>query len=714
MIENGGSAASGAVVNKKTNRVNTLPKVAVQQKALVPPTPIYKLGMAIGNTFTDFVLLNTANGNLYFDKTLTTYPDPLEGLLEGMRLLLERHKVLTSHIRTIIHGTTFINNALLERNGAKTGLITTQDFKNRLEIGRDLEAISNIITKSFVPIDLCFGISEPLNINELASMIQDFSVQNGISIGVCLPNALGNPVDEQKIADFLKRRFSDIYVSLSSEITPDISIDERAAATVMNAYLQPIAHHYWNELEKKLETIDFKGIIHTINAAGRLTTLENARKMPIQSLTSGFAGSAMMGVLVCKMLKISNALTFDMGGTMAESALIRKGAPVFTNGFEKKGHHLPVRMPVIDRIVMGAGSHAIAQVGANGLLVVGLETADASIGAACYGRGGTEPTVTDADLVLGFLNENYFLGGSMLLHKDLAIKVLGEKIAQPLGISVAEAAWQIHQIVAQNRANAIQMDLMERHLEPHSFSVIALGSAGAVHAFEVARLLRTPQLVIPVGAGVASALGFLVAPVGLESIWSDVRRVSEVDWTKVTLFLRQAAQKGSDYLKKAGVSATQAIIQRFVTMRYTSHELEITIPLPNDIALIPTLIAHMERHFDTEYKAQYGILRQDVEREVVTWRVLVSAPTPILPMKQVAHPAQTRHLTENRALKGHRPVYLGAHFVECPVYDRYALRAGERFSSPAIMEEAESTVVVGENATIHLDPFGNIIVDLHY
>jgi N-methylhydantoinase A len=705
MIENGGSAASGAVANKKTNRVNTLPKVAVQQKAVVPPTPIYKLGMAIGNTFTDFVLLNTANGNLYFDKILTTYPDPIEGLLEGMRVLLERHKVLPSHIRTIIHGTTAINKALLEQNGAKTGLITTQDFKNRLEIGRDLEAISNIITKSFVPIDLCFGISEPLNINELASMIQDFSVQNGISIGVCLPNAL-----EQKIADFLKRRFPDIYVSLSSEITPDISIDERAAATVMNAYLQPIAHHYWNELEKKLESIGFKGIIHTINAAGRLTMLENARKMPIQSLASGFAGSAMMGVSVCKILKISNALTLDMGGTTAEAALIRKNAPVWTNGFEKKGTHLPVRMPVIDRIVMGAGGHAIAQVGADGLLVVGLETADASIGAACYGRGGTEPTVTDADLVLGFLNENHFL----LLHKNLSIKVLDEKIAQPLGISVAEAAWEIHQMAAQNRANAIQMDLMERHLESPSFSVIALGGAGAVQAFALARLLRTPQLVIPVGAGVASALGFLVAPMGLESIWTDVRRISTVDWAKVTLFLRQATQKGYDFLKKAGVSATQAILQRFVTMRYAGQELEITVLLPNDINLIPTLITSIERHFDTEYKAQYGTLMPEIEREIVTWRVVVNTSTPILPLKQVVHPAQTRHLTENRALKGHRPVYLGTHFIECPVYDRAALRVGEPFSSPALIEEAETTVVVGENATIHLDSFGNIIVDLHY
>jgi N-methylhydantoinase A/oxoprolinase/acetone carboxylase beta subunit len=492
MIENGTGAASEALVGKKTNRTTTAPKVAVQQKMLSPPTPNYKLSIEVGRTFTNLVLLNTVNGALYFGKTLTTYPNLIDGILNGAQFLLELYKVSFAHVRTMIHGTTLATN--------------------------------------------------PMQTNE------------------------------------------------------------EVPASEINVFIPPMVEQYFVELEQRLEQIDFKGVIQIINSSGHVIALDEARKMPIQFDASGIAGGVMLGAFISRKSKIPQLWTLDMGGTAVKVAVIRNGQPEMTNG-------LVSEIKIVDIIKLDIGGHSTVQAAAetpNSWILEPTHT----VTPACFGHGGGMPTITDADLVLGFLNENYFLGGSIILHKDLAIKVLHEKIAKPLGISVENAASMIQQMVHEKMVNSAQSHLLERGFDPRTLPMMAYGSAGTLHAFQVARLLGVRQLIFPVGAGIAAALGFLVSPERLKS------------------------EKG-----------------RFIG---------------NNI--------------------------------------------PNLPLKQISH--RTKHPLY--ALKGHRLVYLGGKYVECPVYDRYALRVGDKLPSPVVIEEVESTIVIGANATVHLDRFENIIVNLHY
>jgi N-methylhydantoinase A len=725
MIENGTGAASEALTGKKANRTTTTPKLAVQKKVLMQPTPNYKLGIEVGNTFTNFALLNIATGALYFEKTLTTYPEPIDGILNGINFLLETYKVSLAHVRTIVHGTTFLNHTMTARKGAKMAFITTKSFENVLndddELQDNLDNIVTTIPKALVSKKLCYGISErldktghileALNINELEFIVKEFVAQKVESIGICLQHSIVNPVHEYQIGDFLKRRFPKIYFSLSSEIAPDLDMEERIAVTTINAYLQPNASAYFDILEKKLERIDFKGIIHIGNASGYLKTLTEVRKYPIQLWNSEAAGGVMASAFISKILKIPRLWTFDMGGTSAKVALIQNGQP---ERIVKKQYHenfdLPTRLQMIDKIQV--------DIGGNSSVKVPIETPDlwifeqnnplSPVSPACFECGGEMPTVTDANLVLGFLDENHFLGGKMLLRKKLAINILEEKVAKPFGISVEAAAQIIHQIVQTKMTTIGQFKLLERNLDPRTVPMIAYGSMGTIHAFAVARALRVPQLIIPVGTGVMGALGLLVSPMVEEAIMRYIRPISNLNWQKINLFLHQAEIKSLSVLKRAHIAVAQSTIRRFAKMRYVNDDREIMVALPNETPLSVTSIPTIEQNFDAAYLLQYGVLMEKRVREMVALHVVVSSSVPNLPLKQVTY--RTKH--HSLAIKGHRSVYFEGNWVECRVYDRYALRAGDSLQSPALIEEAESTIFIGANSTIHLDRFENIIVNL--
>jgi len=407
-------------------------------------------------------------------------------------------------------------------------------------------------------------------------------------------------------------------------------------------------------------------------------------------------------------------VAFDMGGTTAKASMIRNLQPEITNHFEaarekrfKKGSGLPVRIPVIDMIEIGAGGGSIAHINQLGLLTVGPESAASAPGPACYDRGGENPTVTDADLILGFLNPDYFLGGTMQLNKDKAMEAMHKKIAAPLGISVEAAAWGIHRIVNENMANAARVHILEKGLDPRLFSMLAFGGAGPVHAFHVARLMHSPQLIIPAGAGVLSALGFLVSPVASEEITSYVCRLDRMDWLRVNEMLSRMREKGLEFLDHAGIARSNAIIQIVADMRYAGQGHEITVAIPSgelNAASIPAI----EAAFKTEYQLRYGREIHNMPIETVTWRVLVSGPSPELIPKQAVIGVH------DAALKGYRAVFLGDGYETVPVYDRYQIPADMHIQGPCIIEEFESTTVVGKQSTVQLDGFKNIIIDMHY
>ena len=685
-----------------------------------------KLGIDIGGTFTDLVLLEEARAQLFFGKTLTTYPDPAQGILNGVAALLEHYKQPLDAVETLIHGTTLVTNAVIERKGALTGLITTKGFEDVLEIGREMryDIYDVFITMPRPLVDRPFrvGVEErldkhgkihiPLVEAEIREAVETLVHAGVQSIAVVLLHAYANPVHEHAIGNYIRDHYPEITVSLSSEVMPEIREYERSSATVMNAYVQPLTDEYLARLEQRLQALGFRGKIQIMNSAGRLTTLAHARRFPIELLESGPAGGAMAGVYIGKSMQKPDLLAFDMGGTTAKASLIKNYRPEITNQFEaarekrfKKGSGLPVRIPVIDMIEIGAGGGSVAFINPLGLLSVGPESAASVPGPACYDRGGAHPTVTDADLVLGYLNEQYFLGGTMTLNREKAEAAIYDKIAKPLGISIAAAAWGIHRVVNENMANAARVHIIEKGFDPRFFSMLAFGGAGPVHAFHVARLLKSPQLLIPAGAGVLSALGFLVSPVATQEISSYLGRLDTMNWHTLNTLLDGMRVRTTAFLVNAGISEAAIQEELVADMRYLGQGHEITVPIPPG-RLGPEHLHQIAENFRKEYQLRYGRAISGIPIESVTWRLIARGPEPAGALHQ------TILADSGPALKGTREVFWGETYESTPVYDRYAMEIGREYAGPCIIEEFESTTVVGKNSSVTIDPLRHIVITL--
>ncbi len=684
-----------------------------------------QLGIDIGGTFTDLVLYRSDTQLLQFAKTLTTYPDPTVGIFNGIKELKDQFNLDVTNLDKIVHGTTLVTNAIIERKGCKTAFVTTKGFEDVLEIGRELRYdiydLFLTMPKPLVPRNLRFGIEErisssgdvliPLNQSQLSELAQSITAQNVEAISVCLLNSYANTSHEKQVGQFFNEEFPKLYVSLSSEIMPEIREYERSSATAMNAYVQPLTDQYLEKLKVNLIKDGFSGKLLIMNSSGRLTTIDGARKSPIQLLESGPAGGSMSGVYFGKQTGNNNLLCFDMGGTTAKASLIHEGKPEITNQFEagrvkrfKKGSGLPVRIPVIDMIEIGAGGGSIARIDTLGLLTVGPDSAASSPGPACYNLGGKKPTVTDADLILGYLNEDYFLGGTMSLNKNASIKSIQENIAEPLNISVEDAAFGIHRIVNENMANAARVHILEKGMDPRHFGMIAFGGAGPVHAFEVARLLNAPRLIIPVGAGVTSALGFLLAPMAQELIHSHVHKLDALDWDHVNKFLADMEKEASTFLTNSGEDANDITIRRIIDMRYEGQGHEITIDLPAGI-LSEESIKEIEARFIKEYEFRYTKSLSDIPLQMVTWKVQSIGKQPSLTVRK--EPMANGINSEDI-----RSVYFNTTgFIDCPVYKRSQLASGFQQYGPMIIEEKESTTVVGLNSTVSIDQHLNIVID---
>ena len=545
-----------------------------------------RLGIDIGGTFTDLVLLDEVSGEMWFGKTLTTYGDPTDGIIAGMHAVLADASASPEKVTNVVHGTTLVTNAVIERKGAKTGLITTAGFRDVLELGRELRYdiydLGIVMPEPLVPRDLRLGVVErtdahgtvrqELDENGLAEAVDRLAAEGVESVAVVFLHSYANPSNERRAAEIIRDRQPGMYVSLSCEVMPEIREFERTSATAMNAYVQPVTDRYLARLEGRLRDEGFEGVLHIVVSSGRLTTVEGARERPVQLLESGPAGGTMAAAYFGRDLAAqdasgdgaptgANLLAFDMGGTTAKASLVVDGEPEITTEFEaahvrrfKRGSGLPVRIPVIDMIEIGAGGGSIASVNSLGLLQVGPESAGSEPGPACYGRGGTLPTVTDADLVLGYLDPGYFLGGAMALDVDAARRALHEHIAEPLGISIEDAALGIHRTVNESMASAARTHTLARGHDPRRFTMVAFGGAGPVHAFQVARRLGVTRLLVPVGAGCASALGFLVSPVATERTRSFVSDIEGADWRSINGFLGAMEGEGMGFLRQSGVT----------------------------------------------------------------------------------------------------------------------------------------------------------------
>ena len=690
------------------------------------PEPRIRVGVDVGGTFTDFVLVDDHRGTVFTGKRLTSSQDPSEAILEGLRHLLSEAATAIAAVDSIVHGTTLVTNTVIERKGAKVGLITTKGFRDSIEMGReiryDLYDLFFEMPEPLVPrqlrlevderIDADGGVLRALDPEAVREAGQRLVAQGCEAIAVCFLHAYRNPAHERLARRVLAETVGAIPICISSEVAPEIREFERANTACANAYVQPLMRGYLERLETRLAEMGLQGTLHVMLSGGGLTTIEAAQDFPIRLIESGPAAGAMAASFYSRLTGIGDLISFDMGGTTAKMCLVENGRLEHAHEFEaarvrrfRKGSGLPLKVPVVDLIEIGAGGGSITRIDQMGLVKVGPDSAGSRPGPVCYGKGGTEPTVTDADLLLGYLSPDYFLGGAMGLDTDAVKGAVEKRIAAPLGMTTTEAAAGIHSIVNENMASATRMYIAEKGRDPRRYSLIAFGGAGPVHAYGLAKLLKVRRIVCPLGAGVMSALGFLVAPFAIDYVRSYMTNLDAVDWDHLNGLLDDMERQAGRLLADAGVH--DFAIERQADMRYVGQGFEINVPLPPG-KIGPETLPQIREAFYDAYETLFSRRITDVPVEAMSWRLRASGPIP-----EVALAFAGRAGARGPALKGVREAYFpNTGFVRCNVYDRYALEAGERVAGPAIVEERESTVVIGPDAHGVVDEHFNLIIEI--
>lgn len=689
-----------------------------------------RMGVDIGGTFTDLVVFDDATGNFVVGKTLTTPRDPSQAVETLVLESLEREGIAIGSVRRLIHGTTLVTNAIIERTGSQTALLATRGFRDSIEIGREnryeLYDLMLEMPQPLVPRYLRLGVpqrtlADGTTLQELdAAFVEQLThelIANGIeAVAIAFLNSFANPSAEREARAIIQRVAPGMRVSISSEVVPEIREFERTSTTIANVYVQDRVEKYLGELQFRLARIGFAGSLFLIISSGGIVTVDTAMRFPVRLLESGPAGGALAAANHGAACGYDDLLSFDMGGTTAKFCIIDRGQPLIAREFEvdrryrlKKGSGLPIKLPVIEMIEIGAGGGSIARIDPMGLLKVGPDSAGAEPGPVCYGLGGIEPTVTDADLALGYLDPEYFLGGQLRIDLEAARKAIRERIADPLGLSVEEAAWGIHQIVNESMANAARVHTLERGKDPHRFPVFAFGGAGPVHGFRVAKALGSPAFIVPFGAGVMSAFGFLAAPLAFDFVRSWPGRIDSLNWQEANALLSEMEAQGQTLLEQSGILSEQISHRPVADIRYVGQGHEIQIPLPAgqlSSESIPTIV----RSFEEIYRRLYERLSQSVPLEIINWRVTSSGPAPRVRLQGVGNGPMVAQSAHKGSRKAYFPELGGYHAV--PVYDRYGLLAGASFAGPCIVEERESTVIVGPDCRFRIDEQRNLIVEL--
>ena len=690
----------------------------------------YRLGCDIGGTFTDFVLLDDHTGEIKTGKCLTTPQDPSDAVEEGMRMLGATTPDFVARLYELIHGTTLVINAIIERKGAKTGLVTTKGFRDVLEIGREMRYAPYDIFAEFpkplVPRRLRLEVDErvrsdgtvikSLDPKEARQVVRTLLGMGVESIAVCLINSFENPSHELMLKEIIDQEAPDLSVSISTHVLPQIKEYERTSTTVTNAYVKPLTERYLSKLAGRLEAIGFQGNLFIMLSSGGITSLETAAEFPVRIIESGPTAAVIAGQYYGKHFNISEMFCFDMGGTTAKSCLIQKGVAGVVPTFEvgrvqrfMKGSGLTIQVPVVDLMEIGAGGGSMAKVSKMGTLQVGPESSGAAPGPICYGRGGLDPCVTDADLLLGYLDEDYFLGGTMKLDKEGARRGVEEKIAKPLGVSFIQAIWGIHDLINETMAAAAKTHIAEKGGNPRLVTMVAFGGAGPVHAYGLAKKLGAPRLLVPPNAGVGSAMGFFTAPRAFDLLRSHKVSLTDADFDEVEHIFQGLEADSAKILKKeAGDEVLH--FERSLDMRFVGQGSEITVPLPaGDFTRLEK--AEVRRLFDEAYEKLYGRTYPDSEVEFINFKVRASLPERLLKLPKI-HGRKKQTL--DMAVKGQREAFSpwpgNLSPIRCTIGT--GCFRGPGFQGPAIIEEKESTLIVGEDGRIATDEFGFLWIDL--
>jgi N-methylhydantoinase A len=687
-----------------------------------------RLGVDIGGTFTDGVLIDEETGTITIDKVSTTTADRAEGFLTVCRRLASRATLNPEDLTYIIHATTAATNAVIERQGARAGLLVTAGFRDILEIARQVRhELYNLQTSKplpLIPRRLCFEIAErldhqgkvlmPLDEDAVARAAHAMHDRGVESIAICFLHSYQNPVHEQAAANIVRRILPHAHLSVSSDIAPEIREYWRASTAVVNAYIAPMVRTYLEAVEANLRRMRTTAGLHLMQSNGGIMSVSIAKERPVYLVESGPAAGVAAATYFASLMEHENAISFDMGGTTAKMGLIRDGQPKVLSEFEvgsstgsgtslTKGSGYPILGAVLDLVEVGAGGGSIAWVDSGGVLRVGPHSAGADPGPACYGKGGERPTITDANLVLGRLNAEYFLGGEISLSLEGAQRAIAVHCAEPLGMDLTRAAMGIVDIANATMIQAMRLVSVQRGYDPREFTMVAFGGAGPLHANRLAEELSIPVIVVPPSPGVASALGMLVSDIRHDYRITRLQPLLNAQVDEINAIYRDFEATARTTLLEEGVDAGDIALERYLDMRYQGQSWQLRIPVSDAVVTAPQLTS-LRTAFDRLHEQTYGYAVADEPVEIVNVVLSSKGRIPKPQLKEVASGPQSAATAQ----KGVRDVFFAetGGFIETPLYNRYALQDGNVVEGPAIIEEVDSTLVVHPGAKAHVSRFG--------
>ena len=682
-----------------------------------------RLGADIGGTFTDVVL--EVGSELHSTKVLTTYTAPENAIIDGMHQVCKKAGISPTEIQQIIHGTTLATNALIERRGAKTAFITTEGFRDVIEMRTESRFeqydLNLTLPDPLLPRQRRYVLAErvaasgqtliPLNRADVEALVDELSASNYDSIAVGFLHSYLNDEHERMVQEVIAEKMPNAMVSLSCEVSPQMREYERFNTTIANAYIKPLMKSYLSRLKDRLNGEGVDCNIFLMHSGGGIISIESAAEFPVRLVESGPAGGAVFAANIAARYGLEKVLSFDMGGTTAKICLIKNQTPKTSRVFEvartyrfKKGSGMPISIPVIDMVEIGAGGGSLAHVDTMQQIRVGPESAGSEPGPACYGRGGERPAVTDADLVLGKLDPDNFAGGSIKLHRDQSASALKNHVGAELSMDTETAAFGVAEVVDENMANAARVHAVENGEDLSEYTMIAFGGAAPLHAGRLCEKLGVKRLLVPQGAGVGSAIGFLRAPFSFEATRSAYMKLSDFDPQKVKEILASLKQEATGFVRNCDAEAD--ILSEFkVYMRYTGQGWEIPIELSEDQAMNPD-VETFQTLFEADYSKLFGRVVHGMDTEITVWAV--NSTTPPQAVSKVEETARQG----TASIENSRNIFDPAlsQFVNASIVSRETISHGEAVDGPAVIVERETTIVIPSSRKAVCQPDGCIDV----
>ncbi|MBO0848643.1 MAG: hydantoinase/oxoprolinase family protein [Pseudonocardia sp.] len=685
----------------------------------------YRVGVDIGGTFVDVVLQDTRNGRLSAVKRLSNPTDPASSALAGIDDVLVRVSGSLADVSQVVHATTIGPNTIIQRTGARAAFLVTEGFGDLLQMQRQLRHspydLSYRRYEPLVPRERVFQVPQrtrfdgsvhrPLDevaVREIAVRLRDLEVS---AVAVCLLHSYANTADEHRVREILGEELPEVAVSLSCEVAPLLREYERGSTTVANAYIEGAYRRYLTRMERSMHQRGFAGGFYLMQANGGLATVGQVKAVPILALESGPTAGAIMAATHGMRAGANNVLCFDMGGTTAKAAACVDGEIALASLFEvdrtlmRPGTGIPVLIPSLDLVEIGAGGGSIARAKL-GIVTVGPRSAGARPGPACYGTGGEQATVTDANLILGYLNPDFFNGGQMRLDPDAAQRAVKTNVGSPLGLDTVEAAWGVHDAVTANMANAIRAVSLERGHDPRDFALVPSGGGGPLHATRIARALGIPKIVVPAAAGVLSAVGLLAADARFDLARAAYRPLTAQALAEIDEIVAELRADADTRLDATGLPGARTY-QRALEMRYAGQGHEITVPVPDEAGGDP--VASVLAAFEARYEQLYGFAESRAPVEITSVRLTAQIPASEIRVEPDVSAAETARPHARRL--AYLPEAGG--LVEVPVYRRTDLSEGATFTGPAIVEEKESTSLLLPGDSALVDRHSNLVIDVN-